>query len=128
SQEVPDRLGAAKFNVFTLIILDQHFEARVLVVELEAQIGLGQGSRYRLAGFELGYLLGQIVRGPRIGRGEGQPWQPSADGLRVEQSYEGCLTDAAMPKDADALRPTQALSKDRHGSRGTEHECHPGAA
>src|SRR5262245_10100059 len=95
---------------------------------MKAQVGLGQGGRQRLAGFELEDLVGQVVRGPCVRRGEAGLWQAAGDGLAIKHGQKGSLADTTVAEDANALRPAHSLSQRSDGGFASEHGNLPRSA
>src|SRR5262249_37613601 len=84
AQKLADWLLPSQLDMLPLVILDEQFQPCRLVVQVKAQAGFGERARQRLAGFELNDLVGQVVRGARVGGGEAQTGQTSAHGLAVK--------------------------------------------
>jgi hypothetical protein len=108
-EKVPAGAAAAQRHLFALIILEQQFDPFMVVVQMPAQVGVGQGGRQHLSIFQLNDLVGQVFSGAGIGGGKAQAGKSAMHRLAVEHGQKGRFADPLMAEDADPLRPTEPI-------------------
>ncbi len=124
-EERLDRLVGAEGDVLALVILEDQVEPGRAVVKPELQLGLGQGPGGRLAPFDLGDLLGQVLGAGRVDRRQAEPGDLPGRRLAVEHRQQGRLAHRPVAEQRDPLRPGQlplqgvemGLAAVRHGQK-----------